>query len=487
MAINIKAINLWQENPGSINAFGALLITALSGLFLFLMTAEGLTWVNVGSDGADYLIAAKYWRIAHPTGEPLYLMLSASWLWAWQSTGIDQFHLMAATSVVFSAATAGLLYYHTRKIIAPLLWISSGLVISQSTIVELYALISFLIVLAYHLHTLGRLQWTYVVVGLGLAVHHLMGLLWIGLIVRDIIVGRRLEAHPTLISRLALPALIALPFYLYIPMANSAPYLTISGDSFANYLHYFTSQTSLIGGLAIFGSGFLPSEDLRERAWDFARIVLSFGPALVFLVIAWRREWTQGRVFLPLMVLTFFVYYATDLAPQVYTYTMPGIALGIILLCKAELSKVANAAILIFASGLLVINFSLYDIGRNLDETQAAAAFYAGLDSLPEGAILWSENRGWEKMTVELWNLNQSNDSNDLGDSNEPIDTITIRQPRPNFEELRIRLERAESHGQLFRTVITAPSASGVLITKATAASVLQSIEEHVLLGWRSE
>lgn len=408
------------------------------------------------------------------------MIASAIWLRVFGWVGSD-FYTLSTLSVVFSAATAVLLYIHTQKIIAPMLWLASGVVVSQSTIVELYAPVVFLIVLAYHLDARGYRVAPYLVIGLGLATHHLMGLFWIGLVVRDIMVKRQPElSHTSTAGRrlwvFLMPVAVALPFYAYIPIFNDPPYLTIAGNALGDYLNYFTSQTSLIGGLAILGPDYFPSEDLKERAFDFLRVVLQFGPALVPLGIAWRLEWKAGRFFLPLMLAVFFIYYATDLAPQVYTYTMPGIALAIILLSKVELSRLANYAVVLFAFGALIFNFWLYDI-KTVDRDQAAYTFYQDLDALPEGSILWSHNRGWEKMTTELYNL-------DHAETRRPIDTLTIRQPRPGYLELIKKLNRAESHGELFETVVVSKNTAAVVMIPATAARVLGNIDDTVLLEW---
>ncbi len=380
--------------------------------------------------------------------------------------------------------------------LAPLLFLASGVVVSQSTILELYANVTFLIVLAYHLHSRGYRNWAYAVVGLGLAVHHLMGFMWIGLVVRDILLARQglpftpnhtlknivpgeYQSLPSvLVGSIGIPVALASLFYLYIPIVNREPFLTIAGASFSNYVHYFTSQTSLIGGLAIFGDKFVLSEDLRERVWDVLRVVLGgLGPALLALAGAARMEWKAGRVFLPLLVLAFGVYYATDLAPQVYTYTLPAFALAAILITKIDLPAWQSRAIFVFVFVMLGVNLAAYDIGRGIDQGQTARAFYESLGDLPPDSILWGHTHGWEKMTVELYNL----------DNLTNIDTLTIRQPRPTAEELIRKVKAAEADGRLFKTVPVDSKTLEVEIRPESALSVLSEVQAQTLVEFEGE
>src|SRR3990172_11835252 len=84
--------------------FLSSLIFVLALAYFASMLPRDITWVSVGSDGADYMLASKYFRVAHPTGEPLYTLLGAAWIRIIHfGTEWWRYSLLSA---VFSAATA---------------------------------------------------------------------------------------------------------------------------------------------------------------------------------------------------------------------------------------------------------------------------------------------------------------------------------------------------------------------------------------------
>src|SRR3990167_3287047 len=287
------------------------LIFALALAYFAFMLPRDITWVSVGSDGPDYMLAAKYFRVAHPTGEPLYTLLGA--------VGVRLVRMgsegwrYSLLSAVFSAGTAAILYAATRRIVAPLVYLASGIVVSQSTILELYAPVTFFIVLAWWLHDMGYRAWGYAAIGLGLAVHHLAGFMFLGLLGKDYIQKQSLWTAGWAI-------LIGLPWYAYIPLANRPPYVSVAGESLADYKSFFLSQGGLLGGLAVLSERFALSEDFRERLWDLARILLALGPGLVVLMLAVKAGVRGRRMLLPTVMLGITAYWFTDLDPRVYTY-----------------------------------------------------------------------------------------------------------------------------------------------------------------------
>ncbi len=441
-------------------------IGLLALLYFFTLLPKDITWVNVAYDGPGYLLAAKYFRITYPTGDPLYILLGAGWIRA-IPFGTEWFR-MALLSAVFGGATAGLLYYHTRSLLAPLVFLASGIVVSQAIIVEKYTLTAFLIILGYHLWVTDRRGWGYAVIGLALGVHHTAAFFWLGFMWADYYNRRNWKLG-------ALSIVCGLPWYLYIPFANRAPFYNIEGTSIRDYYQYCCSQSFLWGGLAVLDGRFSLSGDFLGRLWDISRILIGgFGPGLVALFLA-LREKIQGRAWLlPALLGLVLLYYFTNLDPSVYTYTILAFALGALLIGKAKLPPMLRKSIVAFVVVAILFNAQLYDIGGPaLDPVNSAQRFEQDLANLPQDAVIWSHNRGWEKFTVLRYNL----------DHGTTFDVVNIEKPLRNEREIADTLNTAYQEQRLYRTAVTDPRNHVVRIEPTTPTRILADIESNQWLS----
>ncbi len=440
--------------------WAAIIALATFAYFLFMLPTD-ITWVNVGSDGPDYILGMKYLRVSHPTGQPLYTLMGAAWMrmipW-----GTEWFRI-ALMSAVFSAATAGILYRMTRSFIAPLIFVSSGVVVSQSILVELYAPVTFFIVLAWWLHSTEHRGWGYAVVGLGLAVHHLAGFMWLGLLAKDYY-----EKNGILPGLWAIAS--GLPWYAYIVLANRAPFISVGGTGVGDYLNFFGAQTFLLGGLAIFGNDYGLTGDFKERLWDVFRLIFMLGPALIPLMIAIKAGFATKATLLPSLILLILLYYATDLDARVYTYTMVSVALVAILVAQQPLSRIMKGSIIAFSVLMIGINLS-YDLNfahknRVSDPYASAVQFRHALSALPPNAIVWSHNRGWEKMTTVLYNFDHGTN----------IDTISVAWKQQAPESTYTALKLAEAERRLWHTYIVDGAHYFVQLERITADEVMRDV-----------
>jgi len=372
-----------------------------------------MTWINTNSDGVTYLTSAKYLVLSHPTGAPLYNLINA---------GVvrivpfgDEFWRLAMVSVAASTATAYLLFAITKSLLAPAIFLASGLVVSQSTIVETYALVTLIAVAAYYLHIRGRHISKYIVISAGLATHPLSLLVLLVVLAHDTYLRRRLTS--------SLWALVCLPLYLYVPLVNRPPYHWIRGEGFWDYFNYFTSQAGLIGGIDLLG------RDMLIRLQDFALIICGgFGFALVLVVLGLRRTYRVDPVLVALCSV-FAFYYLFNLAPQTYVYLMPSFAFGAIIATKVDILFLKRLA-LTAAVALMLLNLQLYDIGRTLDPSPTSATqFYEQLDSLPNGSVVWTGVRGWE--TVVVWYYQRENPNRGIEVLSEAL--VKVRRLRGSY------------------------------------------------------
>lgn len=364
-------------------------VLGLSLAYFTVLTAPGLTWINTDSDGATYLTSAKYFTLSHPTGAPLYNLINMA---AVRIPLGEEAWRLAIMSAIAASLTTALLYLITKNLLAPLVFVASGLVVSQSTIIETYSLVTLLMVLGYYLHTKdSRLK--YLVLGFGLAVHHLAIFALLPLMVYDYFNNKSLRS-----SLLVLPPLL---LYIYVPVFNREPFNWIAGNGFSAYIKYFTGQGGLIGGLSI-----IPTEDLIKRIQDFSVVVFGgFAFSIVLLIFGIIISIQQKNYLLPALVILPLAYYASDLAPQTYVYTLPAFAFGALIIANAPVEKFYKGVVVVTSLILIMLNVQLYDIGRTLDPNLSASQYYKDLSSIPNDSTIWVDSNGWEATTVWMYNL----------------------------------------------------------------------------------
>lgn len=257
---------------------------------LLMCTASDIVWVNTDCDGPHYIYSAKYLYPAHKTSAPLYLLLSHFFLKI--PFGMDAWR-MALVSVLASTATAVFIIAAIRHftvsrwygVLGALVWGGSALMISQSTIVESYALVTMFGVGAYYFSLKKRWVLTALFLGAGGAVHHLI---LIPIVV--ILLANRGEFLKWRYIGIMASFLL---FYLYIPITNREPYMWLSGEGTGTnfFVDNFSTMMMLVGGLAIW--------DVPKRLIDTLGVLgVSLGLALIPIVwwmlrgrtVKWYKE-----------------------------------------------------------------------------------------------------------------------------------------------------------------------------------------------------
>lgn len=400
------------------------IVLIASCVYFAVMAAPDMSWINVDSDGPTYLTSAKYLTVSHATGAPLYNLLNAAVLRIFPF-GTEYWRL-CMVSAIAAGFTCLLLYllakrYTTSKwkaLIAPLVYMASGVVVSQATILDTYSLITFMSVLAFYFHVKGMDKAKYITLGLGIGIHHLilipLGVLWIADLARNI-QRKKAGEKVKLLRPVMFLWLFGFLFYLYVPLANRAPFNWIEGTEFKHYLGYFFGQGGLIGGLSIL------EPDGMQRLYDFVGIsALSFALSGLLIVPGlfnvFKKKDYEGILIAYLMFFPM-LYYATDMAPQVYTYMTPAFAFGGLLAVKGAesvsigaIKKYAPVAVGLSSIALIGFNLQTYDIGRTLDQDLQCKVYYESLDQLPKDSYLWLDQGGWWRDTI--WLYNQDTGSN---------------------------------------------------------------------------
>ena len=365
-----------------------IIVAIAAFLYFGSMAATDITWINTDSDSGIYLWSTKHLGLSHPTSSPLYNLTGYV-----LTNGADSLataaHTLSLMSAFFSAATALLIYLECRRrtldpklsLIGPLVYCASGLVVSQSTIIETYAPITAAMVAMYYWRDS---KWLFTIPAvLAVGIHHLAGLTLIPLLLY--------RRRPT-----DLWILLGGLFYVYYPFAQrpDATWSTLSP------LNYFFGQNFLLGGID-------PIEALPNRLYEGLLVIIGgFGVALIPIALRVKLIFQTKTYLLFLLALFPLIYYLTSIPPQTYVYTMPTFAFGAIL--AVEGLQHAHKQILyltvVLSFVLLALNLSIYDIGNNLDSSPTSARrFIEQAESLPSNSIIYSSSRGWER--VVSWNL----------------------------------------------------------------------------------
>ena len=373
-------------------------------LGLLICCAPNFTWMNTDCDGIHYTYAAKYLVPSHKTSAPLFLLIE--WLFLKLPFGTE-FWRMSFMSVIATTIASVFVYLtimlrlvdkgikeRACGIAGAFVFGTSALVISQSTIAESYALVTLFGLAAYYFVLKGKWNWAAIMLGLGLATHHLIGIPILVLII----------AYKELRSWKQIGIMSSfLLFYLYIPITvavNNPPNMwgnTTLGSFFNDNA---STALMLIGGLSIW--------DFPKRVLDVVGILaVSFGLGLIPLIFGWKVQagrWLKNTL-LWMMILPV-IYFAVNLAPQTYVYMMPAIGFGAVLI-GIGFAKMKYVLQCVVATGIITLalfNISYFDLGKNLDpELSASKYYYEELQKVPDGGILVAQ-QGWEWAAVYFFN-----------------------------------------------------------------------------------
>ncbi|KKK64024.1 hypothetical protein LCGC14_2988390, partial [marine sediment metagenome] len=364
------------------------------GMVLVVDLAPDITWMNTDSDGAHYTLAAKYLTTAHHMSAPLYLLLGNLFLRLPFATEAWRMGLMSVLGTLGSVVFIYLIVSNLLKdnprariyaIISGLIYGSSALVISQSTVIETYTLSTMCGVGAYYFVVRKKWLWASVMLGLGLAIHPFLAfIVWAVLF----IVNKEMRNWRRYMVTIAFFA-----FYLYIPLVGIlGSEVSMWGTSTAEGLFGGTL------GMVLMLTGGLAAGEFPKRVLDTLLIlVVSFGLGIIPLVYYFvkQKRWRGALlwiVFIPV------AYFSINLAAQTFVYMIVAIAFGSIAvglgLSKMNIRWVWATCIL--AVGLLGFNADYFDIGRTLDPEMSAMKFYnEELPKIPDGDYFMGGGWTW--------------------------------------------------------------------------------------------
>jgi len=307
-----------------IKAHPFFIIALTSFAYYALLSSKTLTIVFAGEDAAGWLANGNWWMVAQPMGSPLYVF--AQHLVA-ILPGNQVILATILLSCLPSAISTGLVYSCTYKltekkkfgVIAALALMASAIFLSQSTIIEEYALAGMFVTLAVWFKINGKEKSVWLALGLASAVHFLIAivsLIWFIVDAKEY--RRNLRALPIYLACGALPY-----SYVFILMAMDTPRTAAGSLDWQSLGEYFMGPAGRITGaisiydfggrlrdagiilLTALGIGLIPLAVGLKKG--FAHKWLIFCP-VVFLLVFWltsfdRNNWTFLTMCMPIVAI----------------------------------------------------------------------------------------------------------------------------------------------------------------------------------------
>lgn len=367
---------------GKVQVRASLIALVAFGYYVALC-AKRFTWVFVSGDSGDWLAASTWWMVPQPMGSPLYILLG-------QFLNLFPGSLVLKMTIVLSclpsAITVALVYLIVREM-TRLEWVAmtssvvllgSGILLSQSTVLEQYALPVMFLTLAYYLYIRGRVIPVGVCLGLATGVHIVVApiaLLWL-YVERD----RWRRFIP---AGIAFTAFGLLPYTLILVlMAQERPPFLAGYLNYESVHHYWTGTSgAVIGNVSIF--------DVPRRFVVASGMILtSLGLAVVPLAVSVRRPFTKP-IMLMLVTLAFVIWFHfTSLDPISWTFLSFGMPSLVILagLGLAKLGRRHLAPILLVALALICANAVWMNAEVLTKDNPQAEDYKAWLEGLPDGS-----------------------------------------------------------------------------------------------------
>jgi hypothetical protein len=417
-----------------------LLVFGFVIVILFIDLNPDYTFINKAADSIGYAYSAKYLYPSFHTSPPLYLLVSHLFLMLPFATEAWRMALFSALSTVVAclfiyltikklltknlvnggmtcANTAILVdnYKNQWKVkiyslLGVLIYGTSALVISQSIVIQTYAITCMLASGAFYFAVSKKWKLTALFIGMGLVVHLLMFFVAFIMVIYFKEIRKNWKCWAIMVAFLA--------FYAYIPITNRSPYMWMPDPGnvnsqfpkfLVNIYSFVVDTLSTIGFLI----GKLSIWDLPKRILDTIGIVgVGIGVLTIIPIVAyfWKKKFYTDILFW--LILTPIILFGVELDMNTFDYTMVAMpflaiagSLGLSKMWKPTLRvRVISYIITAVLVGFGIFNCHYFDIGNNLDKNLSASRlYYDEFSKIPDGAILMP-NGAWEWEAIFKYN-----------------------------------------------------------------------------------
>ena len=364
----------------------AVWVFLVAATYYSILSARSYTWVFASSDSGDWLATSNMWFVPQPYGSPLYILLMRL---LGTLPGDTVIWATILLSVLPSAVTVALVYLIVNKLVnrkviatvSALVLLGSAVFLTQSTILEEYALATMLMTLGFWTYLSGQRYRTAICWGLAASVHVFV----LGAILFWLIIEWRKYLKP--LAVITVPIVVAFYGFILLLMYLDTPRLLAGGLNLYSLKQYLTiTGGAILGQLSIF--------EAPKRLLLTGRLLLmSFGLALAPLAKCVKKPIAKPIAVMLGIILWTLWYQITCLDPLSWTfltYASPFIAV----LVGVGLSKLGAAHlkyVTVGALALIAVNAVFLNANTLTNEKPLATTYYTALQELPDGSIVLCE------------------------------------------------------------------------------------------------
>lgn len=377
-------------------------------IFAILMVdlTPDFTFMNKSLDSIEFTFGAKYFYTTHQMSVPLYLLLGHLFLMI--PFGTDAWR-MGLISVLSSMGTCVFIYFIIRRtlriyphvrlyaIIGVLLFGTSALVISQSTIVQTYALLTMFVTGAYYFAISSKWKLMAIMIGLGFAVHPLMAVI----LIIFLIFYKEYRNW-----KLILLTLSFCVFYAYIAFANKNPDLATQDGIIGSILNLIAVTNYFVGTTSIF--------ELPKKILDVIGVIgISIGVIAIIPIAYYFLRTKYYKNILFWLIAIPILLFISDIDMQTFDYMLLSIPFLAIVasigICKYFVVHGKRVMKYVYVGMAVIICFGVFngyyfDLGNNLDPDMAVSRLYNDLDKITDDGVFISFNLSM----VSLYNKEHS-------------------------------------------------------------------------------
>lgn len=369
--------------------YGYLIIGILAFFYYLALCAKSWTWVFTSSDSGDWIASSIWWFNSQPYGSPLYVLLGHLMNWLFPD------HLVLALTIGLSVVPASITVATTYLIIKKLtnikyafigvvILLSSAIFLTQSTILEEYALSCMFITLAYYFYILEKRKLTVLMLALGTAVHAIAGLISLIWLISHS--GMLKEWFKTYWKQKTFWIYVVfgiLPYSMVlILMAMDNPKILAGNLTFMGILNYI-GATGTIGTISWY-------ETFKRILPFLGFMCLCLGLAIVPFISMLKKFSVKHIQTAILTVVTCMWLYATNSDPNTWTFLYLGIPIMVILaiLGLRNLKHYHTKIVLTFSVVMLIFNSFFLNADVLTKEYPVASKFEKSTIDLPDGSVV---------------------------------------------------------------------------------------------------
>jgi hypothetical protein len=367
-----------------------LIVGVVAFVYYAILASKTYSWCFASGDSGDWLASSMVWMNSQPYGSPLYILLG-HFVNALPFSNLP-LKMTLLLSVIPASITVAVTYLIVKKItsnykiaiVSTLVLLGAVIPLSQSTILEEYAIASMFVTLAFYFYIQDKKKLTILFLGLGSAIHIIVvciSVLW--LIVHFVTDFKNIKSWLKYIWIYILVGILPYSLALILMYADTPRFLSghLSWSAINNYL----SSTDTIGSLSVW--------EAPKRLHQFVEVVsVSFGLALIPLSIGFKSLFKENKNFMVALATIIFTLwlYLTNNDPTTYTFLDFGfplivciVALGLFKINKTNLKIVG-----IGACCLIFLNAFFFNANTITNEKPLATQYEQSLKDLPDGSFV---------------------------------------------------------------------------------------------------